>query len=188
MQQLPVDQWISRDTILSTNLEDNCKTWLCHLDSMTQMIKHHATASFELIVLSESVTTATPSEQQFLGLSDSQAYIREIVMKADNQDWLFARSVFPQSIMTDSDQRLMNLGTTPLGSLFFDSEGKRQEEHNPRQTIDAGILSNSHELIAHTSFPVVAELNLYARRSLFNYQGLPALVQEVFLPAHPIYQ
>lgn len=155
---------------------------------MTQMIKHHAQTSFELIVLSESVADTTTSEQQFLGLSEPRAYIREIIMKADHHDWLFARSVFPTTVLADTDQNLMTLGNTPLGSLFFAESKDRDDQDCPRKTIDAGLLSAEHELRRVESFPIDNIEPLFARRSLFHYLGKPALVQEVFLPKHPIYR
>ena len=188
MQQLPADQWISRESVLSSDLSEDSRAWLCHLDSMTQMIKHHAQSSFELIVLSESVAETTEAEQRFLGLSEPKAYIREIIMKADQNDWLFARSVFPAAVVSDSDQSLMKLGNTPLGSLFFADRKDRDDEDSPRKTIDAGLLTSDHELRRVDSFPIQSDESLFARRSLFNYLGKPALVQEVFLPKHPIYR
>ncbi len=187
MQQLAVDQWLSRDAVLELSMAQEQKSWLCHLDSMTRMIKQHAKRNFDLVVLSESLSQTTQAEQQFLGLSDSNAYIREIIMKADNTDWLFARSVFPAEIISDTDQSLRQLGNTPLGSLFFKDSKDRSAEDNPRQRMDAGLLSTTHELRRVAAFPMHIEQPLFARRSLFNYLGLPALVQEVFLPDHPIY-
>ena len=188
LQQLPADQWISCETVLSSDLCEESKSWLCHLDSMTQMIKHQAQSSFELIVLSESVSDTTLAEQEFLGLSETKAYVREIIMKADHNDWLYARSVFPATVVDDDDQTLMRLGNKPLGSLFFAEVKDRQDEDSPRKTIDAGLLTADHELRRVESFPVQSDDQLFARRSLFHYLGKPALVQEVFLPQHPIYR
>ena len=188
LPHLPIDQWLARDAVLSYEMDEVFKSWLCHLDSMTQMIKHHAQSSFELIVLSESICQATVSERQFLGSLEHEAYIREIIMKADGKNWLFARSVFPKQILNGDDQSLKTLGNTPLGNLFFSNDKQRKEEDSPRKTIDAGLISTDHELRQVSSFPSDSDQPLYARRSLFHYLNQPVLVQEVFLPEHPIYR
>ena len=154
---------------------------------MTRLIKQHIKAEFELKVVRELVSQASERECELLNLSRNTVYVREIVMYADGQPWLFARSVFPPEVLDLSDSSLKTLGNQPLGRLFFHSESDISGQTNPRQSIEIGYISAAHELLNGESFPQAVVQPLYARRSIFNYHDMPALVQEVFLPAHPMY-
>ena len=155
---------------------------------MTRLIKQHIKSEFELKVLSEQIGQASARECELLGINDSEVYIREIVMYADGQAWLYARSVFPKAILETNGQSLTELGNQPLGRLFFHSESDIAGDTNPRESIEIGYVSSEHELLNGEAFPDTSGQALFARRSTFLYQELPALVQEVFLPAHPVYQ
>ena len=85
-------------------------------------------------------------------------------------------------------QSLTELGNQPLGRLFFHSESDIAGDTNPRESIEIGYVSSEHELLNGEAFPDTSGQALFVRRSTFLYQELPALVQEVFLPAHPVYQ
>ena len=188
MQQLALNHWYSREDINGSSIAEPSRLWLAHVGSMTRLIKQHIKAEFELKVVRELVSEASERECELLNLSSNTVYVREIVMYADGQPWLYARSVFPQQVLDLTDKSLKELGDQPLGRLFFHSESDISGKTNPRQSIEIGYVSADHELLNGESFPETAEQALYARRSTFNYHDMPALVQEVFLPAHPIYQ
>lgn len=187
MQQLALNHWYARDEINDSSLPEQSRLWLAHVGSMTRLIKQHIASDFGLKVVRELVSEATERECELLNLINNKVYVREIVMYADGQPWLFARSVFPEAVLELADQSLKQLGEQPLGRLFFHSESDISGATNPRQSIEIGQVSAEHELLNGESFPEAVEQPLYARRSTFDYHNMPALVQEVFLPAHPIY-
>ncbi len=173
LQQIALNHWYSRDHILDSDLPAEHQLWLAHVGSMTRLMRQHAQSQFELTVVREQVGMATSRECELLNITTADVYAREIVMLVDGAPWLYARSVFPTQVTELADKSLLELGNQPLGRLFFHSESDLPKEH---------------ELLQGEMFPVSVEQPLYARRSTFSYQDLPALVQEVFLPAHPLYQ
>ena len=188
LQQIALNHWYSRDHILDSDLPAEHQLWLAHVGSMTRLMRQHAQSQFDLTVVREQVGMATSRECELLNITTADVYAREIVMLVDGAPWLYARSVFPTQVTELADQSLLELGNQPLGRLFFHSESDIRGETNPRRSIEIGYLPKEHELLQGEMFPVSVEQPLYARRSTFTYQDMPALVQEVFLPAHPLYQ
>ena len=94
---------------------------------------------------------------------------------ADNEPWLFARAVLPQSTAIGPARRLLRATTRPLGYyLFADPSIKRGEFTYTRQPLQN----------LHTHFVEAAdEIRVCGRRSTFYLQARPLLLAEYFLPA-----
>jgi chorismate--pyruvate lyase len=177
LQQLPTNHWLSLDKLNDFELSDRLVTWLSHVGSMTRFIKSH-TDAFRLEVLTAGPQRADTLERQLLNLAkDKPTYIREVKMSADNQAWLFGRSIFPLDLVNSDNGAVQTLGETPLGRLLYAQEGQ------PRLSIEVALLDRSNPLIQRLD----CDGPLYARRSIFRYHSDKVLVQEIFLEEHPVY-
>ena len=178
LQQLPTNQWYTLETLNDFVLSDRLMGWLSHVGSMTRLIKTQ-TEDFKLEVLSAGEQSANPVELGLLGLEPTTpTYIREVRMSAAEEAWLLGRSIFPLDLVQNDSHAVQSLGETPLGRLLFGQEGQ------PRLSIEVALLDNSAPLLQQLK---ITE-SLYARRSIFSYHTGRVLVQEVFLPQHPIYR
>ncbi|QGX40245.1 chorismate--pyruvate lyase family protein [Permianibacter aggregans] len=127
--------------------------------------------------LSEGWSTARGEEAlalQMMGVR--QAFVREVLLVGEQQQWVFARSVIPAASLRGPNRELTKLGTQALGSLLFAGEGQRTNLEFCRLTARQPLAAR---LRAHG---IVFSQGLPARRSVFLYRRMPLLVQEVLLP------
>ncbi len=94
---------------------------------------------------------------------------REVNLKLQNHSVVSARSVCLQSAQQWRD--VLDCGTRSLGSLLFGGEMQVQ-----RSAFEYTILNSSHSLSQQFAKPI------YARRSIFTWQGERLLLQECYLP------
>lgn len=151
------------------------KNWLLDTGSLTERVQSLC-RHFALEKLGQGNEPLHESEQALLDASDDSHWqIREVLLCADGEPWVYARSVIPQSLI---DDELANLGTQPLGKrLFNDSRFARSDFELCQATPET--LSRLNLDIADT---------LWGRRSLFSFQGSRMIVAEVFLPGAPAYE
>lgn len=143
--------------------------WLMDVDSMTARLNGHCDAlTVEIINIYEAKRSAlSENERQFLG--DEGCLIREVVLYGDNQPWLCARTLMPNSTLTGKEQDIAALGAIPLGKrVFKDGNTRRDAIEIARVELD--------------------QRYLLARRSRLWVNNKRLLVSELFLPQAPIYQ
>ncbi|MFT6898408.1 MAG: chorismate--pyruvate lyase [Paraglaciecola sp.] len=156
------------------------KNWLLHSGSLTERLQTHC-RDFSVCVLTQRQQLATAEEYQQLDVqledqSQSNWQVREVILHGDNQPWVFARSVIPQTLC---EQDFAHLGNRPLGQLIFnDDRFKRM----PFQFI---CLQPEKTWLRANNLPDAQ--HLWGRRSVFRYQHLSMMVAEVFLPQSPPY-
>ncbi|ENN91216.1 chorismate lyase [Bartonella bovis] len=158
---LPPLKWLSdRDRSVPINVKD----WLMEPGSMTRRFERHC-AQIHIDPQRECFITYDKLEEEAEHLPKTSRYwLREIVLRGDNQPWLLGRTVIPQETLDDHNQ-LTNLGKLPLGRYLFNSkELTRDYIHIGRK--DA----------------------LWARRSRLRLADKPLLLTELFLIASPIYK
>ncbi|MFN2309969.1 MAG: chorismate lyase [Gammaproteobacteria bacterium] len=146
--------------------------WLLDTDSLTQRLQLCG-ATFSVQRRSQAWRLPTLSERYALSLPQRQtALIREVVLMANGQPVVFARSVFPHATLTGELRWLRHLQNRSLGSILF---------RNPwlqRSPFEIARLAGDTPLLPddlHQQAPA------WGRRSVFLINRRPLLVGEIFL-------
>ncbi len=143
---------------------------------MTELMGH----SPQLNCLWQGRASVDPLERSLLNIPERQlAHIREITMGDHQNQWLFARTVIPMTTLVGKAKRLAHINTMPLGKLLF-GRFRAVRENLELDTVYA-------EQVGLQDFEIPADFPLWQRRSLFNIETGPILIQEVFLPGCPLY-
>ena len=100
------------------------------------------------------------------------AQVREVILWCNDMPCVYAQSWLPQHTV-NRFKPLADLGERPLGDYIFRQAGLK------RGTIEAAQLQVSGSSLSD----LAGTSPCYARRSVFQLNGLPLLVAEVFLPA-----
>jgi chorismate--pyruvate lyase len=147
------------------------KNWLLDTGSLTERVQSQC-QRFSLEVLGQAVGTPHDNELALLRNNGDMTYqVREILLCGDEQPWVFARSIIPQTII---DSELSNLGREPLGKRLFNDARFSRSEFDVC-TLDASQLGYQQVK------------TLWGRRSVFTFEGQSMIVAEVFLPHSPAY-
>jgi hypothetical protein len=99
------------------------------------------------------------------------AIIRQVELLCDQQPWVYARTVIPESSLSGRLRRLARLGTRPLGAMLFADRGMRRDMVElarilPGQTLVADVVRGQQ--------PDHGEI--WGRRSVFRLAHKPLLV------------
>jgi len=165
--------WSAADQMAIPN--NYLRNWLLDTGSLTERIQAHC-RQFEVHRIGQGIAPLSKEEKTRLNIADTHYEIREVILLADNQPWVFARSVVPESL---SSGEWRDLGNQPLGKLLF----------NDKRFARSGFEVAAIESKALQVLPIAdVEYPLYGRRSLFTLDDKQILVAEVFLPASPVYQ
>ncbi|MFY0675674.1 MAG: chorismate lyase [Neptuniibacter sp.] len=140
-------------------------SWLVDSGSLTQRLVKQSHGDFKVEVVRQGWFLPTRSEAKALNMRSRQfALVREVRLKGNGKDWVYARSIIPATTLTGRQRQLRMLGNRSLGHLLFSDPSMKR-----------GPLQISH-----------LKLNdgrkLWARRSVFFLSNKPLLVCEVFLP------
>ncbi|KAA8718265.1 chorismate--pyruvate lyase family protein [Pseudomonas cannabina] len=163
--------WLQREQ-LSAAPEPVILDWLFNQDSLTRRLDRLSDGGFSVLPLFEGWRPLRHDECAALGLpSDSEGWVREVYLRGNDSNWVFARSVAARSALQDGGLNMDRLGTRSLGELLFSDpafdRGPLEVCHYPQSWLpDADAASG-----------------LWARRSRFSRGPLSVLVAEVFLPA-----
>ena len=146
--------------------------WLLDTDSLTRRLQIGG-ADFSVQRRRQSWRWPTLSERTVLNLPQRQAaLIREVVLMADGEPVVFARSVFPCTTLTGKLRWLRHLQNRSLGSILF---GNPQLQRGP---FEVARLRGDTPLLPqdlHQTQPA------WGRRSVFLINRRPLLVAEIFL-------
>ena len=177
---MPENQWLSMLEFQQTQASETQYLWLAERGSMTRQLMQAGLGRLKVAVLSSAHQMAEKEERLFLNLQQrSWPYIREVIMHVDNEAWMYGRTVIPTAALNGCGGQLRLLGEKPLGQLLF------HNKTNARLFIEVAKISKHHYLYP-TFMDHLKGQHLWARRSLFQYQNFPLLVQEVFLPNCPL--
>lgn len=161
--------------------------WVAEFGSLTQKLGNYVD-QVKLDLLKEEKVSASPSENQILKLQpEEQAQLREVVLYGPDAPWIFARTLVPVS----EEKLILDLGTTPLGSILFTSKELR------RESLEVRRLDSNHTMFQQAkNYGLIQgqEQSLWARRSYWQTSQQTSdenqkklLLLEVFLPASPLY-
>lgn len=154
------------------------QAWLLHAGSFMQRLVQHGVSDARIQVLHQCWQLPEPEERELLGM-DFRVYalIREVLILSMDNDWMFARTIFPRRTLTGQQQQLARLKNRSLGSVLFKDPALQRSEFviaylQPELRWHAKVV----QVVGHT-LP-----DLWARRSLFTLHGKSLLLTEVFLP------
>jgi len=160
------------------DLPTQLRAWLLDSTSMTQRLRTHCGAQFQVAVLEQSWQHPQLDEARWLGLPVRQyARVRQVYLCCQQQPWLFGRTVIPLTMLYGNYRYLTRLGDQPLGAVLFAHHSLRRSDlqfTRLRQGDSLYTLATKH---LENEPPL-----LYARRSVFYLEHKPLLVTEVFLP------
>lgn len=160
--------------------DPHLENWLLNTGSLSERLQSHC-ADFSVKVLAQAPQLATAEEYAQLDVpptlqSQNEWQVREVILFGDQQPWVFARSIIPQTLC---EQDFANLGNKPLGQLIFNDNRFRRM---PFQLI---CLQPSQTLIGQ--YQLTQAKQLWGRRSVFRFQQHSMMVAEIFLPQAPAY-
>lgn len=145
-------------------LEPQLLDWLLLEDSMTKRFEQQGKQVSVILLREAFITDELTDDERRLLPEDDRYWLREILLCADGEPWLAARTVVPESTLSGPELALQRLGTTPLGRYLFTSSTLT------RDFIEVGRYDS-----------------LWGRRSRLRLGGKPLLLTELFLPASPLY-
>ena len=148
--------------------------------SLTNRFKQMMGKKPDLTRLSQGRQFVSWQERQLLSMNDREmALVREIKMGDGAQDWMFARTIVPNSTLKGEARRISFLNDTPIGNILFGRNGATRTSMNvsltwelPQSLIELGVLP---------------EQPLWERCSIFEFTSGPLMVTELFLPDCPVY-
>ncbi len=148
--------------------------------SMTRRLGEIAGRKAVILKRREAIAKADARDCQFLGqAATSWLWQREILLGHDSP-WLYGYTLTLPAARSKSLWDLHRIGSKPLGEKLFTTENVW------RDFFDVGEIGPEHSLWhrVNTMHPGIPE-KLWARCSLFDYQGNPLLLYEVLFADCP---
>ncbi len=159
-------------------MSDGLLGWLLEKGSLTQKMQALCKCSFEVKVLMHEWGTAHSTEREQLGLTaQERTLVRETQLFADNQMYIYARSIFPERTLGDQGHVFKNLGANSLGEVLFKDPN-----------LVAGQRWYAKFQLEHGDFQkAVVDMEtrpslLWGRRTKYIFHNKPLLVTELFMP------
>jgi len=164
--------------VIKQKLSAKEQAWLLYPRSLTARLKANC-REFHIDVLKQYYRLATHQEAHLLSImARSRVWVREVVLWADEQAMIVARSVIPCTTLTGKEQRLCYLGEKSLGGYLFTHRAWHRE---PFVISKVSLQQFLEEPYPRYAFPM--QQHLWARRSVSFLSAKPLLLTEVFLPA-----
>ena len=167
--------WLQREQ-LSDPPEPVILDWLFNQDSLTRRLDRLSDGGFSVFPLVEVWQPLRRDECGALDLPpDSEGWVREVYLRGNGFNWVFARSVAARGALQDGGLNMDRLGTRSLGELLFSdpafARGTLEVCRYPEDGLPTAAAASQRPT------------TLWARRSRFSRGALSVLVAEVFLPA-----
>lgn len=166
-------RWRPEQQFTALELPSGARRWLLDNNSLTARLIALDAGAFSVQRLYQGWQVPLPSEQRLLQVPPRQrALVREVMLRLDERDVVFARSVFPISSLSGELAHLRKLQNRSLGAILFRCPGMQR---SPFEL--ARIAGNSGYMA-----PWIRQReDAWARRSCFDISGKRLLVSEVFL-------
>ncbi len=150
-------------------------SWLIDTDSLTRRLRAICGAAFSVRVLKQRWQRPLPSERVALGLHDQAwALVRQVRLLCASQAVVYARTIMPEATLNGARRRFAHLGNRPLGEMLF------TDRRIVRGHMEIARIEPGHEL--HALAVGHGRAGIWGRRSVFEIDGYPLLVNEIFLP------
>lgn len=158
--------------------------WLSDTGSLTRKLENElqypADRHLELQILADCKQNLVASEKKFFRRPMNRSRIREILLCDQGEPIVMARSVLPITSSIGSNHSILKLGHKPLGAVLFAKDLKGR--FRPIRQI---VRLDHHHPEWKACRRRYADLpkRVWARRTLYQLNGHPLLVMEIFLPA-----
>jgi chorismate--pyruvate lyase len=152
------------------------RPWLTEPGLLTARVRAVCGPGTRLRLLGLRPAPLEPEWQLRMGIADRSCLLRDVEIGCHEARWVFARSVFPDSTVSQHPW-LRELGDTGLGEYLAQVGEVR------RETLEYRELRPGHALFTAAAQGADLAGPLWARRAVYRLVDAPILVQEVFLPA-----
>ena len=173
--------WKPHRRFLHADIPTDLVHWLLDPASLTLRLQQLCGRRFHVRVISQGWGMPRQDEVQALGMAGRErAIIRQVQLMCAEHTWIYARTVIPATSLRGRLQRLVQLGTRPLGAMLFADPGMR------RGVVELARILPGQELFEDATQSVDdRSATIWGRRSVFRITGRPLLVSEIFLPGFP---
>ena len=113
-----ISKWIHQEEMEKVLFDINIKSWLLENGPITNRIK--SKHNFELKLLRDHPGKIKKLERAFLDDIEGDIRIREVILYADKNPKVFARSLIPENTIKNGLKKLGELNTKPLGDILFE--------------------------------------------------------------------
>lgn len=158
--------------------------WLSDTGSLTRKLEkalhYPEDRHLELQILADCKQNLVASEKKFFRRPIHRSRVREILLCDRGEPIVMARSVLPITSSIGSNHTILKLGHKPLGAVLF-AKVLKGRFRPIRQIVR---LDHRHpEWKACQRRYADLPKRVWARRTLYQLNGHPLLVMEIFLPA-----
>lgn len=178
-------QWVHSAEELEKEPPTNILDWLTKPFILSRALRK-VCQTLSVQILNQDFNSAHNDEMDLIGLDPSSPnpLVRQVFLKGDDVPFTYGRVVVPKSTYDLFLEKFSNLGTNLFGEtlLYGDPTMKRQPFEWTYLNNTYTLFQEIENKLQHSSFH-----EAWARRSVFNIQGVPLLVTEVFLPSIPSY-
>jgi chorismate--pyruvate lyase len=173
--------WQPRRCYRRSEIPAALAVWLLDPASLTRRLQGLCAGQFRVTILSQTRGRPRRDEARTLGMRrGGLAVIRQVELLCDEQPWVYARTVIPESSLAGRLRRLDRLGTQPLGAMLFADRGMR------RGVVELARIRPGESMYADAvREPGQTQVEIWGRRSIFRLAHKPLLVSEIFLPGFP---
>lgn len=151
--------------------------WMMYRGSLTNQLTKQSGQQCQVRVLKQAWELPHKDERLFLNLAeDEKVFVREVVLHGDN-DWIYARSIFPKVVM-QAHEEFLKIENRSLGEFLFKSKAIK------RGVMEFSAVEKGHYLYTQAKERSLEETKMFwARRSHFLVDQANIIVCEVFLPS-----
>jgi len=171
-------RWHTAAAVHRRRLPAGVRHWVLDRTSLTARLRALCSEQFAVRVLRQGWACPYPGERAVLGMRRGDvALVREVHLLCGDRVLVYARTLIPRPTLRGRCRRLARLGTRPLGEVLFADPTMR------RETLELAALTRGSALyrLALRGLDVHPHA-IWGRRSLFRIEGMPLLVNEIFLP------
>jgi chorismate--pyruvate lyase len=157
------------------------QTWLGDTGSLTQKIECAIGQKLEVVVSRDCRQNLNSDESRYFHDKIQRCRVREVLLCAHGVPLVMAYSIIPSSSSSGSNRQVLRLGQKPLGAVLF----AKSRIHSKRKPLREIARLDKQSVLWKKCFQQYPDLPsiCWARRTLYQLQGRPLLVTEVFLPA-----
>ncbi|HEY8096943.1 MAG TPA: chorismate lyase, partial [Methylobacter sp.] len=112
--------WVENRLGTRHTLPENVQSWTYEPGSLTQRLRDYYGDAIGVKILLQQWNTPFLSERRLLKLHENKyCLIREVLLHADGEPLILARTIIPASTIKVAKSNLAHLGSRPLGEVIF---------------------------------------------------------------------
>jgi chorismate--pyruvate lyase len=169
-------QWLPAERLGQLEVEGNVRPWLIGKGLLSTRVKSACGERYSRRLVEQWSGRLSPSQKLGVRAQDDAGLFRDVEMGRDEQVWVFAQTVTPDSTLC-LHPWLAELGDTPLDEMLDGLSGIDRSVHEYAWLPADDPLSQRALRNAR-----ITPAGVWARRSRIALRGAPLLLQELFLP------